>query len=131
MEDDCLLKLTITKSGHQATQYKKIIDTLPSFCQDKNYKYIDDIICTNTKLTNAYFLPAYLLTTQQSSTYHLNLGSVGLIVKLDVPSGARPTCTERVEKSPIFGPNLQEQVILDYNQESKLKLQEWNKLIAD
>ena len=36
LNDDCLSKLTITKSGHQATQFKKIIDTLPLFCTYKN-----------------------------------------------------------------------------------------------
>ena len=36
-----------------------------------------------------------------------------------------------VEDPHIFNPNLQEQVRLDYNQELKLKLQEWGKLIAN
>ena len=35
MKDGCLSKLTITESGHQATQYKKVIDTLPVFCADR------------------------------------------------------------------------------------------------
>ena len=50
MKDGPLSKLTITKSGQQATQYKKIIDVLPVFCADKGYKFIDNIICTNTKM---------------------------------------------------------------------------------
>ena len=37
MKDDCLSKLAITKSRHQATQYKKIIDALFVLCLDKNY----------------------------------------------------------------------------------------------
>ena len=35
MKDGLLSKLTITKGGQQATQYKKIIDALPVFCADK------------------------------------------------------------------------------------------------
>ena len=35
MKDGPLSKLTITKGGQQATQYKKIIDALPVFCADK------------------------------------------------------------------------------------------------
>ena len=61
----------------------------------------------------------------------MNPGSVDPILGLDVPSGASPTCTEMVEKSPIFDSNLQEQVLLDYGQALKLKLQELGKIIAD
>ena len=126
-----LHKLTIAKSGHQSTQCKKIPDALPGFCKDKNYKYIDGIISTNTELTEAYFLPAYPVKTQRSSMHHLNLEFVDPIVGLDVLSSASPTCAEMVEKSPIFNSNLQEQVLSDYDQQSKLKLQEWDKLIAN
>ena len=38
MRDGCLSKLTITKNGHRATQYKKVIDVLPVFCADKYYR---------------------------------------------------------------------------------------------
>ena len=59
MKDGCCSKLTIAKNVHRATQYKKIIDTLPVFCVDKNYIYINDIIPTGTKLFEAAFLPVY------------------------------------------------------------------------
>ena len=35
MKDRPLFKLTITKGGQRATQYKKVIDALPVFCADK------------------------------------------------------------------------------------------------
>ena len=38
MKDGPILKLIITKTGHQPTQYKKIVDTLPVLCADKNYQ---------------------------------------------------------------------------------------------
>ena len=62
-KDGYLSKLIITKSRHQATQYKKFIDALPGFCTYKNYKYINAIICTSTTLTKDNFLSAYPVTT--------------------------------------------------------------------
>ena len=35
------------------------------------------------------------------------------------------------QKYHVFNPNLQKQLLSDYNQKSKLKLQEWSKLTAD
>ena len=87
MKDGCHSKLTITKSGHRATQIKKILHALPGFFKDKNYKYIDDIISTNTKPTQVYFLLVYPVRTQRSSMHHVNLGSVNSFIGLDVPSG--------------------------------------------
>ena len=72
-KDEPLSKLTITKGGEQATQYKKIIDALPVFCADKGYKFIDDVIRTNTELLQAAFLPTYPTATQWSSTYHVQI----------------------------------------------------------
>mmetsp|Transcript_51994 Transcript_51994/g.58075 ORF Transcript_51994/g.58075 Transcript_51994/m.58075 type:complete len:100 (-) Transcript_51994:52-351(-) len=37
------------KNGHRATQYKKIVDTLPVLCADKNYQGIDDVLCNGIK----------------------------------------------------------------------------------
>ena len=36
MKDCPISKLTITGTGYRATQYKKVIDTLPVLCPDKN-----------------------------------------------------------------------------------------------
>ena len=71
MNDGPLSKLTITKGGQRATQYKKIIDALPIFCTDKGYKFIGDIIWTNTKVLQAAFLPTYQDLALWSSTYHV------------------------------------------------------------
>ena len=123
LKNGCLSKLTITKSGYQATQLKKIINALPGFCKDKNYKYSGYIISTNTELKKAHFLPVYSVRTERSPTHHVNLGSIEPTIGLDVPFIVSPTCTKMVEKSSIFNPNLVKQVISDYNQELKLKLQ--------
>ena len=42
MKDGPLSKLTITKGGQRATQYKKIHDALQVFWVDKDYKFIED-----------------------------------------------------------------------------------------
>ena len=85
MKNDCLSKLTITKSGHQTTQYKKIMDALPILCTDKNYRYIDDVFCRWTKLCEAAFLPAYPGTTQWSDTYNIKIKTV----EPNAPPGAQ------------------------------------------
>ena len=76
MKDGPLSKLTITNRGQQATQYKKIIDALPVFCADKGYKFINDVIWTNTELIQAAFLPTYPDPALWSSTYHVQLNIV-------------------------------------------------------
>ena len=129
--DSCHFNLTVTTSRYWLTQLKKILDAIPSLCWDKNYKYTNDIISTNTKPTQSYFLSAYPVRTQQLSTHHVNLRSVDPIIGLDTPSGFRLIDIEMVENPPIFNPNLQEQVQLDFGQEAKMQLQEWDKLIAD
>ena len=43
MKDGPISKLIITKTGSRPTQYKKIIDTLPVLCADKNYQGLDEV----------------------------------------------------------------------------------------
>ena len=38
MKDSPISKLTITKTGHRPSQFKKISDALPALCADKNYQ---------------------------------------------------------------------------------------------
>ena len=94
----------ITESGHQAVQYKKVVDALPVFCVDKNYRNINNIICTNTKLQEAAFLPTYPDARRWSSTYHMNVLTVNL--NAAEVNGDRPTRIEVHEKLHVFNPNL-------------------------
>ena len=126
-----ILHLSIIKSGPQSNQLKKILDALPDLCQDKYYDYIPDIISTNTKLTQEYFLSYHRIKRLRSSKHHVKLGNVNPIIGLDVPSSTSPVNSKMVENTPIFNPNLQEQSRLNYNQKSKMKFQKWNELIAD
>ena len=59
MKDGYIYKMTITESGHQANQYKKIIDTLPVLCVDQYYRCIDDVLCNWIDLDKADFTPPY------------------------------------------------------------------------
>ena len=76
MKDSPLAKLTITKGGQRATQFKKIIDALPVFCADKGYKYIDNIIWTDKEKKISDFTPTYPLASQWSNTYHVEVVTV-------------------------------------------------------
>ena len=112
MKDGPLFKLTITKGGQQATQYKKIFDTLPVFCADKGYKFINNVIWSNTKLLEAAFLSTYPTATLWSTTYHVQ---VDVAVALPDANGVRPLITEIQQKSHVFDPNLQKQLLSEYD----------------
>ena len=43
MTDGPLSKLRTTESVHRPSQFKKISDTLPVLCADKNYQGLDEI----------------------------------------------------------------------------------------
>ena len=55
MKDGPISKLIITEIGHGSTHYKKIIDTLPVLCADKNYQGLDDVIWNGINLVEAGF----------------------------------------------------------------------------
>ena len=76
MKDGPISKLTSTETGHRATQYKKIIDTHPVLCADKNYQGIDDVIRNGIDLVEANFTPIYPNENQWSNTHHVEITSV-------------------------------------------------------
>ena len=50
MKDGPISKSIITETGHWPTQYKKIVDTLPVLCIDKNFQGLDEVIWTGNDL---------------------------------------------------------------------------------
>ena len=44
MKNSPISKLLITKTGHRPTQFKKITDTLPVLCADKNFQGLDEVL---------------------------------------------------------------------------------------
>ena len=79
MKDSSVSKITITKTGHQSTQYKKIVDTLPVLYVDKNYQGIDDIIWTGNNLVDADFMWTYQNANNRSNTHHVQISTVNLV----------------------------------------------------
>ena len=59
MKDGPFSKLTITKSGHRPSQFKKICDALPVFCADKNYSDLNEVLRTGRDKVKDGFMPAY------------------------------------------------------------------------
>ena len=109
-----LSKLTLTESGQRATQYKKIIGALPVFCADKGYKFIDDVIQTGTKRLRTAFVPTYPDTGQWSNTYHVEVVTVDPAAQPDANTGLRQLVIEVHEKTHIFNPNLQKQLLSEH-----------------
>ena len=85
---------------------RRLLMLYPFFCAYKNYRDINDIICTGANLLEAAFFPTFPDTTQWSHTYHVNIDAVGLTVAVDT-TGARPTTSSMVQMIHIVDANLQ------------------------
>ena len=46
MKDGPISKLTITKTGHKPSQFKKISNALSVLCADKNYQSLNEVLHT-------------------------------------------------------------------------------------
>ena len=106
MKDDCLSHLTKTDGSTRAIQHKKIINALPVFCADKGYRFVDEIICKNTELTEADFQETYPLATRWSTKYHFEIVTIDPNAAPDVDGVCLPLI-EMVEKIHVFDANLQ------------------------
>ena len=124
MKDGPLSKITITKGGQQATQYKNIIEALPVFCADQGNKYIDNIIWTCTKRLQASFLPTYPNAGRWLNTYHIEVVTVDENAQTDPQTLCCPEVVEVQEKTHIFDSNLQKQLLLEHDIQCELKLGE-------
>ena len=68
--------MTMTETGHRATQFKKIIDTVPVLCADKNYRCIDDVPRTWIDLDQADITLSYPDANIWSNTYDIEIITV-------------------------------------------------------
>ena len=105
MKDGCLSKLTITDGSTRAVQHKKIIDVLPVFCADKGYRFVNEIICKNTELTEEDFQETYPLSTQWSTKYSFEVGTID--PNVTAVNDICPPIKEIVEKIHVFNANFQ------------------------
>ena len=76
MKDGPISKLTITKTGHRSSHYKKISDALPVLCADKNYRGLDEVLRTGRDQVKTDFISAYPDATQWSTTHHVQISTV-------------------------------------------------------
>ena len=113
MKDGQIFRLIITKTGHRPTQYKKVDDTLPVLCADKNYQGTDDIIWTRNDLVEADFMSQYPDANQWSTTHHVQ---IGIINSADpaATNGSRPPTFEILEQRHDFDANFQKELLSEY-----------------
>ena len=71
MKDGPISKLTITKTGHKPSQFKKISDALPVLCADKNYQGLDEVLRTGRDQVETDFMPDYPDANRWSTTHHV------------------------------------------------------------
>ena len=128
IKDGPISKLTITETGHRPSQFKKIRDTLPVFCFDKNYRGLDEVLCTRCDKVKDDFMSAYPDATRWSTTHHVQIASVNLEAKRDPVTHERPVT---YQVTIVIEANLQKQLLSEYERNSKNKSQEYNKFLAD
>ena len=130
MKDGCISKMVITETGHQAPQYKKIIDTIPVLYKGKNYKYIDNILCTWTNQDKADFTPPYLNLDQWSNTCNIKNKTVDQLAR-QLGNEKSLVIIVIEQRTHVFDANLQSQLLSNFAQKSKIKSLEHSKFIAD
>ena len=130
MKDGPISKLTITKTRHQTTQYKKIIDTLPVLCADKNYQGLDDVIRNGITLVEVNFTPPYPDTDLWSTTHCVEIRTVNQS-NLTVDNDSRPPTITMTQQTHVFNANLQKELLSEFKRNSKIKSQEFSKFIAN
>ena len=93
MKDGLISKLTITKTGHRPSQFKKISDALPVFCGDKNYQGLNEVLRAGRDLVETDFMPAYQDANQWSTTQQVQITTVNPDINAQ-PDGSPPSVTE-------------------------------------
>ena len=131
MKDSCISKMTITETRNWATQYKKIIDTLPALCVDKTYRCINDVFCTWSVLEEADFIPPYPNSDQWLNTYSIEIKTVNLNANQVQGTDERPPIIMFEQRTHVLDANLQKQLLSNFKQKSKIKPQKYSKFITD
>ena len=108
--DGLISKLTITKIGHRPSLFKKIIDTLPVLCADKNYQGLNEVLCIGRDQANTDFMPGYPDATQWSITHHVQVSTVNQ--EADVaPDRLQPVGYVTLEQTHVTDTNLQKELL--------------------
>ena len=132
MKDGPISELTITEIGHRPSQFKKLWDTLPVFCADKNYSGLDEVLRTGHDQVEGDFMPTYPNAILWSHTHQIQ--GVTVAGKANLVEGSlteRVATYELVNKTIVTDANLQKQLLSEYDRKSKLKSQEYSKFLQD
>ena len=76
MKEGPISELTITETGHRPSQFKKIYDTLPVFCADKNYSDLNEVLRTRRDKVENDFMSAYPDDNLWSNIHQIQLTTV-------------------------------------------------------
>ena len=130
MKDGPISELTNTETGHRPSQFKKLDDTLPVFCADKNYCGFNEVVLTGYDKVEGDSMPAYPNATLWSHTHQIQVAIVtdGAVL-VEGSLTERVTTYTLVNKTIITDTNLQEQLLSEYKGNSKLKSQEYSKFL--
>ena len=101
MKDGCLNKLIITECSHQATQFKKIHNVLSVLCAEKEFKYVDDIICINKELVNVDHLSTYPNETRWPIVVNVKIDTIDPTAAVDA-FDSRPNIKVVTKKTHVF-----------------------------
>ena len=75
MKDSLISKLTISKTGHRSSQFKKISDALPVYA-DKCYRGFNEVLRTGCDLIETNFMPPYPNANLWYTTHHVQVSIV-------------------------------------------------------
>ena len=131
MEEGLISKLTINKTGHRPSQFKKICNAFPVFYADKPYRNLDEVLCTGRDKVKDDFTPAYPDATWWSTTHYVQIASVNPEAERDPVTNECPVPYQVLEQTIVKDANLQKQLLSEYECNFKNKFKEYNKFFAD
>ena len=105
MKDSPICKLIITETGYRPTRYKKVIDTLPVLCVEKNYQGLDDIIWNGIDLVKADFTSPYPDADLWSTTHYVEIRTINP-VNVAVADGSRTPTITMERQTYVFEANI-------------------------
>ena len=131
MKDGPISERTITETGHRPSQFKKIYNTLSVFCANKNYGDLDEVLRTGRDKVEDDFMPAYPNANLWSNTHQIQVATVtaGAALIEGTTTGQRITTYKLVDQTIVKNTNLQKQLLLEYEHNSKNKSQEYSKFL--
>ena len=111
MKGGPISKLLMIKTGHRPIQFKKITDTLPVLCADKNFQSLNEVLWTGINLVETNFMPTYPNANQWYTTHHVQVSIVAPTNQADRVTGKLPVCYQMMEQTHIFDANLMKELL--------------------